>query len=96
MVAFSVSFEIADPSPGYGHYSVCGWSGWCETDDPRAPTIKTHWLLSVNTLDKNAEWSATYVGEDTFLRLTDAPDEKLFANLDALKELHAKVTERKG
>jgi Avidin family len=91
MAAFTVCFEIADPSPGYGHNSVCGWSGWNEIDDNGASVIKTHWLLSVNVLDPKAEWSATYVGEDTFSKIYDAPDDKLFKDMDALKELHAKA-----
>jgi hypothetical protein len=54
--------------------------------------IKTHWLLSIGVLDRDKEWAAANVGEDTFVKLTDQPDEKLLSDLDALKALHRKVT----
>lgn len=94
MVSWAVCFEISDPGPGSGHYSVCAWSGWGERDDLKAELIKTHWLLTVNPLDKRDDWGATRVGEDTFLKISDDPDEKLFGNLDAIKKLYAEVTER--
>jgi Avidin family len=59
MVAWAVCFEVADPGAGYGHYSVCAWSGWGEQDDLGAELIKTHWLLTVNIFDKKGEWAAT-------------------------------------
>jgi len=87
MAAFSVCFEVADPGPGYGHFSVCGWSGWAEVED-EILTIKTHWLLSVSVLDKNKEWAATNVGEDSFVRLTDDPREEIFKDFEAVKKLY--------
>jgi hypothetical protein len=91
MVAFAVCFKIDAPSDGYGHYSVCGWSGWSETDDDDTLVMKTHWLLSVNLLDSKDEWAATNVGEDTLVQLTGAPDESLLRDIDALKALHSKI-----
>jgi hypothetical protein len=94
MVAWAVCFEVADPGAGYGHYSVCAWSGWGEKDDLGAELIKTHWLLTVNTLQSKDNWSATHIGEDTFLKIYDDADENLFKDLDAVKRLYAEVKER--
>jgi avidin family protein len=88
MVAWVVCFEIADPAEGYGHHSVCGWSGWGERDDV-SELIKTHWLLTINIYDKKSNWSATHVGEDTFLKINDDADENLFRDMDAIRKLYA-------
>jgi hypothetical protein len=96
MVAFAVCFEITDPSPGYGHYSVCAWSGWSDSDEFGDPIVKTHWRLSISNFDRAKDWAATNIGEDAFSKLTDDTNSKLFENLDALKELHAKLTARRG
>jgi Avidin family len=49
MLAFAVCFEI-EPPPGYGRFSVCGWTGWGERDELGAELVKTHSLLTSNTL----------------------------------------------
>jgi avidin family protein len=85
------SFEIANPTEGYGHFSVCSWSGWAEKDELGAELIKTNWLLSVSMLDKTREWAATNVGQDVFLKLSSEPDERLLNDLEALKALRAKI-----
>jgi hypothetical protein len=89
MVAWSVCFEIANPAEGYGHYSVGGWSGWGERNDLGDELIKTHWLLTINIYDMKSNWSATHVGEDTFLKIYDDADENVFKDLDAVKKLYA-------
>jgi hypothetical protein len=91
MVVWAVCFEISDPGPDYGHYSVCGWSGWSERDELGSELIKTHWLLTVNPLDKNDDWRSTSVGEDAFLKLTDEPNQELFRNIEAVKDLYEKL-----
>jgi Avidin family len=96
MVGFAVSFEIASPMEGYGHFSVCSWSGWAEKDELGRELIKTHWLLSVSMLDKTRDWAATNVGQDVFLKVSNEPDERFLNDLDALKALRAKITSKRA
>jgi len=91
MVGFAVCFEIASPGEGYGHFSVCSWSGWAEKDELGAELIKTNWLLSVSMMDKTRDWAATNVGQDVFLKVSSEPDERLLNDLDALKALRARI-----
>jgi hypothetical protein len=91
MVGFVVSFEIASPTEGYGHSSVCSWSGWAEKDELGAELIKTNWLLSISVLDKTRDWAATNVGQDVFLKLSSEPDERLLNDLEALNALRARI-----
>lgn len=95
MVAWAVCFQIEKPSEGYGSYSVCAWSGWAVQDEIGAELIKTHWLLTINVFDQRQDWSSTNVGEDTFLKISDHPDEALLKNPQALKELHEKAKSRR-
>jgi Avidin family len=95
MIAWSVCFEVAAPRAGYGRFSICAWSGWGERDDGGAQRIKTHWLRTVTVLESKDDWSATHIGEDTFLKLTDDADEKLFADPAAVKELYARVKQQR-
>lgn len=89
MLGFAVQFQIEEPSPGYGHYSVCTWSGWA-TDKAPNQTLTTHWLLTVSRLSKEDEWSSTTTGCDTFEKVLDHPEEKyLLANRQALEQLLA-------
>jgi hypothetical protein len=94
MVGFAVCFEIASPGEGYGHSSVCSWSGWAEKDELGAELIKTNWLLSVSMMDKTRDWAATNVGQDVFLQVSSEPDERLLSDLDALKALRARITSK--
>jgi hypothetical protein len=94
MVGFAVCFEIASPTEGYGHSSVCSWSGWAEKDELGAELIKTNWLLSVSMMDKTRDWAATNVGQDVFLKVSSEPDERLLNDLDALKALRARITSK--
>jgi hypothetical protein len=94
MVGFAVCFEIASPGEGYGHSSVCSWSGWAEKDELGAELIKTNWLLSVSMMDKTRDWAATNVGQDVFLKVSSEPDERLLSDLDALKALRARITSK--
>lgn len=91
MVGFAVSFEIATPGDGYGHFSVCAWSGWAENDELGAELIKTHWLLSVSVLDKGRDWAATNVGQDVFLKISSDADERLLNDLEAVKAHYSKI-----
>jgi hypothetical protein len=91
MVGFAVCFEIASPGEGYGHFSVCSWSGWAEKDELGVELIKTHWLLSVSLMDKARDWAATNVGQDAFLKVSDDPDEGLLKDLDAVKARYSKI-----
>lgn len=87
LLGFAVCFQIADPGPNYGHSSLCTWSGWA-----RDNKITTHWLLTVDALKKEDEWSSTLLGEDGFERVLDIPDEThLQASRDDLARLLAKV-----
>jgi len=88
MLGFAVQFQIEEPDPGYGHYSVCTWCGWYGTLDQ---TITTHWLLTISRLSKEDEWSSTTTGCDTFEKVLDSPEEKyLSADRPALEQLLAK------
>lgn len=91
MVGFAVCFEIAHPGEGYGHFSVCSWSGWGDTDELGAEVIKTHWLLSVSLLEKTRDWAATNVGQDTFVKVSSEPDEHLLEDFDAVKARYSKI-----
>lgn len=91
MVGFAVCFEIANPGEGYGHSSVCAWSGWAEKDELGAELIKTHWLLSVSVLDKGKDWAATNVGQDVFLKISSDANEQLLNDLEALKARYSKI-----
>ena len=91
MVGFAVCFEIANPGEGYGHFSVCSWSGWAENDELGAEVIKTHWLLSVSVLDKGRDWAATNVGQDVFLKISSDADERLLNDLEAVKAHYSKI-----
>lgn len=89
MLGFAVCFKIDNPASGYGHHSVCGWSGWARD----GKTITTHWLLTVSVIKKEDEWSSTLLGEDTFTKVTDTADEELLtAELDILEKLLQKAT----
>lgn len=88
MAAFAVCFEIAAPDPGYGHFSVCAWSGWSKNDDAGNFIIDAQWLLSVSVLDKEGEWASTKIGKSTFRKVSGIPDETLLTNDEALKKLH--------
>jgi hypothetical protein len=91
LLGFAVCFQIDNPSPGYGHSSLCTWSGW-ERDENGKPKIKTHWLLTISILDPKQEWGSTLIGEDEFEKVLDAPEEKhLTAPKEALAELLAKA-----
>jgi len=71
MLGFAVCFQIEKPAEGYGHYSLCTWSGWA-----RSRNITTHWLLTISLLNTKDEWSSTLVGEDTFEKVLDTADDK--------------------
>lgn len=73
MVGFAVCFEIDAPATGYGHYSLCTWSGW-----ERDRVITTHWLLTISILNQRDEWSSTVIGEDSFEKVLDTPEENHF------------------
>jgi len=92
MVAFSVCFEIDKPSPGYGKYSVCAWSGWAEENAKKQLEIDTHWLLSISVLDRAAEWAATNIGEDQFLRILDSFDQATFEDEGKVRDLYKKAS----
>jgi hypothetical protein len=90
MLGFAVQFQIEEPGPGYGHYSVCTWCGWAKDKAPNQ-TITTHWLLTISRLSKEDEWSSTTTGCDTFEKVLDSPEEKyLSADRQALEQLLAK------
>ena len=90
MLGFAVQFQIEEPGPGHGHYSVCTWSGWAEDKEPNQ-TITTHWLLTISRLSKEDEWSNTTTGCDTFEKVLDSPEEKyLTAERQELEQLLAK------
>jgi hypothetical protein len=87
MLGFVVGFHIDSPGPEYGHYSLCTWSGWA-----RGKEITTHWLLAISFLEKKDEWSSTRIGEDTFEKVLDVPEEKhLTADTESLRGLLAKA-----
>ncbi len=87
LLGFAVCFLIDHPGPDYGHSSLCVWSGWA-----RANKITTHWLLTVDALKQQDEWSSTLLGEDSFDRVLNVPDEKhLEAPREVLSELLARV-----
>jgi len=52
LLGFAVCFQIDQPGPGYGQSSLWTWSGWA-----RDKEITTHWLLIVDPLKKEDEWS---------------------------------------
>jgi len=86
LLGFAVCFQIDQPGPGYWHSSLCTWSGWA-----RDKNITTHWLLTVDPLKKEDEWSSTLLGEDSFEKVLDVPEERhLQAEIPALKKLLAK------
>src|SRR5690348_5797561 len=58
MVGFTVVFYVDEMPKGYGHYTVCAWSGWAEAAGS-AQLIRTHWLLTENIFDRNSEWAST-------------------------------------
>jgi hypothetical protein len=90
MLGFAVQFQIEEPDPGYGHYSVCTWCGRAK-DEGRNQTITAHWLLTISRLSKEDEWSSTTIGCDTFEKVLDSPEEKyLSADQQALDQLLAK------
>jgi hypothetical protein len=94
MLGFSVQFQIEDPGPGYGHYSICTWCGWAADKAPNQ-TITAHWLLTISRLNKEDEWSSTTTGRDTFVKVLDSPEEKyLSADRQLLEQLLAKSTTR--
>ena len=87
MLGFAVCFQIDTPGPGYGHFSLCTWSGW-ERDE----IITSHWLLTLSLIKKEDEWSSTLIGEDRFEKVLDVPEEKhLGAPKEALAELLTKA-----
>jgi hypothetical protein len=71
MLGFSVCFHTDDPSPQFGHDSICTWSGWV-----RSNTMTTRWLLTRSMSREEDEWSSTLVGQDSFERVSDVYDEK--------------------
>jgi len=83
MLGFAVCFHIENPGSGCGHSSLCTWSGWA-----RGKEITTHWLRTVSLLNKEDEWSSTHVGEDSFKKVLDSPEE---AHLEAPPEALAKL-----
>ena len=83
MLGFAVCFHIDNPGPGYGHYSLCTWSGW-ERDEE----ITTHWLLTIGLLNQQDEWSSTLIGEDSFEKVLDSAEEK---HLESPKEILAEL-----
>lgn len=90
MLGFAVQFQIEEPGPGYGHYSVCTWSGWAKDKAPNQ-VITTHWLLTVSRLSEEDEWSSTTTGCDTFEKVLDNPEERyLSADGQTLEQLFAK------
>ena len=87
MLGFAVQFQIEEPDPGYGHYSVCTWSGWAMVKGARQ-IITNHWLLTISRLSKEDEWSSTTTGCDTFQKVLDRPEQKyLSAELQTLEQL---------
>jgi avidin family protein len=91
LLGFAVCFQIANPSQGYGHYSLCTWSGW-KADYNAKPKIKTHWLLTLSILDPTQEWGSTLIGEDEFELVMQAPKEEyLEASKDVLAGLLTKA-----
>jgi len=96
MLGFAVQFQIEEPGPGYGHYSVCTWSGWAKDTAPNQ-AITTHWLLTISRLSEEDEWSSTTTGYDTFEKVLDSPEEKcLSADRQTLEQLLAKSRIRMG
>lgn len=90
MLGFAVQFQIDQPGPGYGHYSVCTWSGWAK-DGAANQTITAHWLLTVSRLNVEDEWSSRTTGCDTFKKVLDIPEEKyLIADRQTLEQLLGK------
>jgi len=91
MIGFTVCFQIADPSPGYGHASLCAWSGWSDSENGKLK-IKTRWLLSTGILDPNQAWGGTLIGDDKFeLVVTDPDEQYLEASEEALHKLLVKA-----
>ena len=89
MLGFAVQFQIEEPGPGYGHYSVCTWSGWAKGEAPNQ-TITTQWLLTISRLREEDEWTSTTTGCDTFEKVLDSLEEKyLSADRQALEQLLA-------
>jgi Avidin family len=95
MIAWSVCFEVTAPASGYGRFSICAWSGWGEQDRTGLHWIRTHWLRTLNILESRDDWSATYIGEDVFVKLFDKADDKLFADSKAIADLYARQTQLK-
>ena len=83
LLGFAVCFLIDNPAPDYGHSSLCTWSGWA-----RDNKITTHWILTVDTLKPEDDWSSTLLGEDYFEKVMDEPDSRL---LDASREALGEV-----
>lgn len=87
LIGFSVCFHIEEPAAGYGHSSICTWSGWA-----RGNRITAHWILTRGLLKSEDEWSSTLLGKDWFQRINDVPDEtQLMASKEALAQLLAKA-----
>jgi hypothetical protein len=89
MLGFAVQFQIEEPGPGYGHYSVCTWSGWAKDKAPNQ-VITTHWLLTVSRLSEEDEWSSTTTGCDTFEKVFNPEERYLSADGQTLEQLFAK------
>ena len=90
MLGFAVQFQIEEPSPGYGHYSICTWSGWAK-DKASYQAITTHWLLTISRISEEDEWSSTTTGHDTFEKVLNSPEEKyISADRQTLEQLLAK------
>jgi hypothetical protein len=87
MLGFAVCFHSNRPEAGFGHDSVCTWSGWA-----RGNQITTCWLLTRSMSREQDEWSSRIVGQDTFQRVSDAYDEKhLTVSREALQQLLIKA-----
>jgi len=87
LLGFAVCFVIDNPGPTYGRSSLCTWSGWA-----RDEKITTHWVLTVDPLKIEDEWSATLIGEDTFEKVLDEPDPKY---LEAPRNVLADLLKKK-
>lgn len=95
MIAWSVCFQVPAPASDYGRYSICAWSGWSEQNAQGLQLIRTHWLRTLNTLESRDNWSASYIGEDVFVKLSDEADENLFADSQAIEKLYSRKTHQR-
>jgi avidin family protein len=92
MLGFSVCFHTNQPSPQFGHASVCTWSGWVRNN-----TLTTRWLLTRSMSREEDEWSSTIVGQDSFEKLSDVYDERhLTASKQELDQLLKDAKTRKA